>query len=82
MEGAGRLQLGMLRQKRLAFGGITIKRKADFRVALQSLGCAWDGDLRAEIATHDIDGNSDHACFALILVSNGRRAAAAGVAPK
>jgi hypothetical protein len=66
----------MLRQKRLAFGGIAEEHETNVGMALESLGCARDSDLGAEIATHDIDGNSDHACLALILVFQGQRAAA------
>jgi hypothetical protein len=52
------LQLRVLRQKRFAFGSIAEKQKADVGMALESLGCARDRDFRTEIASHDIDGNS------------------------
>ena len=67
----------MLCQKRLAFSGIAKEDEADFGMAFEGLGCAGDGDLRTEIATHDVDGNSDHASLAYLigldfLVSGGR----------
>jgi hypothetical protein len=68
MERAGGLQLRILRKQRLALGGNAEKHEADIGMALESLGCARDSDLRTEVATHDVDGNSDHACLALLLV--------------